>query len=174
MTLEEYERHLASLARPRVDEQTTDVASAAAQPTAVSSAEPAAAPTPVAARTGSGNRIATAMLLAFGLVCTLLNIPAMLGLGDGLSTAFAAQGLDAYTSFAAARTLGILAIVAQLLLWVFSLWLSVTALRRGRASWWIPLVAGVLAVLLISALWLAAIVIDPAFMRYVESVSLQT
>ncbi|QEE61920.1 hypothetical protein FVA74_10330 [Salinibacterium sp. dk2585] len=170
MTLEEYERHLASLTRPRVEEQATDATAPAATAPAV---ERPAAPAPAASDKGAGNRMATTMLLVFGLACTLLSIPSLLGLGDGLATAFGAQGLDAYTSFTAARAFGIIAIIAQLLLWVLTLWLSVAAVRRGRASWWIPLVAGVLAVLLVSALWLAAIIVDPAFMRYVESVSLQ-
>lgn len=156
MSLEEYERHLASLAVPRTPEP--------AEPSVVP-----AASKPVVRR-GRRNRFATTALLTFGLASVLLSIPGLLQLGDGMQAAFAQQGMAAYTSFALARTLGLVAIVAQLLVWLVALAASVTALRHGRVSWWIPLTAGVIAVLIVSAVAVAAVVADPAFGTFIGSI----
>jgi hypothetical protein len=184
MSLEEYERHLASVTGPSIDEA-ADVASASPSSAhggagpRMSSEGPTLGGTPAsgsattAQQAGRGNRFATTALLAFGLACTLLSVPGLLSLGDGLAGAFAAQGLGEFTSFDAARAIGSAAIVVQLLLWLLALALSLAALRRGRVSWWIPLVVGAVAVLLVSALWLVAIFVDPAFMEYINEVSVQ-
>lgn len=165
MSLDEYEKHIASLAAPRTVEKPADAASAPASPAAAPRPAPAAAPARF------GNRFATTALLAFGLACTLLSIPGLLNLGEGIQGAFATQGLDPYTSLPLADTLGLAAIVLQLLLWVLTLAISVSALRRGRVSWWIPLVAGVVAVIVVSVLGIAAMVVDPAFATYVSQMS---
>src|SRR5690606_21328878 len=110
-------------------------------------------------------------LLAFGLVSVLFSIPSLLAMGDNAAAAFELQGLDPYTSYAQARTIGIITIVVQLLLWLGTLALSVRLLRRGTLSWWVPLAAGVLAIVIVSILWIVAIVIDPAFTSYVQSIS---
>ncbi|MCW4386455.1 DUF6264 family protein [Salinibacterium sp. SYSU T00001] len=172
MTLDEYERHLASIAPTRDEEATPDAASARPSEPSRSSA-PVAPPRSALANSNAriGDCIVTIALLAFGLLSVVTTIPALLDLGEGLSAAFAAQGLGAYTSFEAARAMGVVAIVVQLLLWLLTLALSIGAVRRGRLSWWIPLLGGVLAVLIVSALGLAAIFIDPAFMRYVDEVA---
>lgn len=179
MSLDEYERHLAEIARPLPAAKQPDAASvtpseaspaAAPRPTAE---EKAAAPAAKPSASRPGNRFVTIALLAFGLACSLITIPSLLALGDGVAGAFAAQGLDPFTSWSAARVIGVIAVVVQLLLWLATLALSLAALRRGRTSWWIPLVGGALAVLIVSALWLVAIFIDPAFVRYIEQVSLQ-
>lgn len=165
MSLEEYERHLATLAAPRTTETTPDAASA---PPATSNE---GVPKAVAPASGRANRFATMALLAFGLTAVLLSIPGFLQFDVGLRGAFEAQGLEAYTSVDVARTMGIAIVVGQLLLWVLTLAVTLAALRRGRLSWWIPLVGGAVAVLLVSVLAIAAIVVDPAFSAYMDGIS---
>jgi hypothetical protein len=169
MSLEEYERHLEAITSPPrelpTDRDSTSDASAPAE-------RPARAARQDARSAGSAaNRVATIALLAFGLVSVLTSIPQLLNLGAGIQGTFADQGIEPYTSFALARTLGLVGIVVQLLLWLLALAASVTALRQGRVSWWIPLVAGVIAVIVVGALGVAAILADPAFSAYLASLS---
>lgn len=116
----------------------------------------------------SGDRVATMILLAVGLLVILLSMSALVDLPTAIDTAFTQLGLESYTSFALGSALGWTALVLAVALWGVSLWLSLRTLRRGRMAWWIPLVFGVLGNVVVFACVAFAMAGDPAFIEYVN------
>jgi hypothetical protein len=113
------------------------------------------------------DRVVTMLLLAFGLFQTLVYIPSLLQFGETMKRTF--QTLDiAFTNTAQANTMGIVILFVYCALWVAALLLSMFSLRRGRLTFWIPLVAGILAAIIASVLMLVVASGDPAFIAYMN------
>ena len=119
----------------------------------------------------SGDRFATVLLLGIGLVTILLSLSALVDLPDAITAAFAQLDVGEFTSTGLAVTMGWTAIVVEVLLWGLALWLSLRALGRGKAAWWIPLVFGVIANIAVFACIAIAMAGDPAFTEYVNRMS---
>lgn len=177
MTIEEYRKYLASLTAPTpaATASTTTAARTAAPFAAAKSAPaaPATAPgTPAAAAARPAHpvdRIVTFALLAFGLVTVITSTPGLLALADGLNTVFEQYGIGEYTQGQLAASLGLTAVVVQASLWLFTAWASFASLRRNRITWWIPVVGGALAVIVVLVVSMVALLADPGFAEYVSS-----
>lgn len=130
-------------------------------------AEQGPAPQAAAARAtpGPANRVATIALLAYGLLTVIWNVPGYFDLATGLGESIKILGVDAeFTNFAQARLWGAVAAVILVLGWVVTAVLSVGRLRRGRRSWWVPLVGGAVTLLLVSVCAMIPLLGDAALM----------
>jgi hypothetical protein len=126
---------------------------------------------PVVAKRASGDRVATMILLGIGMLTILLSMPALIDLPKSIDSAFAQLNLGNYTSTALGSALGWTAFLVSVVLWGLALWLSLRAIRRGRVAWWIPLVLGVVANIVVFACVAFAMAGDPAFTDYVNRMS---
>lgn len=141
-------------------------------PPVMAAAEPApAAPIAVGAAGAAGapprprtvDRIVTVALLAYGLFTVLSSFPAFLDYGAYAQAMFAVMGVDAELADpAAGRPWGIAAAVVLAVGWIATALLSWWSLRRGRVTWWIPLVAGVVFTFAAGMLMVVPLMNDPA------------
>ncbi|WP_210479412.1 DUF6264 family protein [Naasia sp. SYSU D00948] len=114
------------------------------------------------------DRVLTIALLVFGTVNVLTGIPQMLRLPDALDEAYAMQGFGDYTAIALASAIGIAVNVVNVLLLIAAVAASIPQLRAGRIAFWIPLVAGAIALVVAVVLIGAAMIGDPALAAYLE------
>lgn len=124
-------------------------------------AAPAAVGAPPRPRTV--DRVATIALLAYGLFTVVSSFPAFLDYGAYAETMFAVMGVDAeLTDPAAGRPWGIAAALVLAVGWIATALLSWRSLRRGRLTWWIPLVAGAVFTFAAGMLMIVPLMNDPA------------
>lgn len=138
---------------------------------ALETGQPAAAPTPPVAPAQAGDpvrpprladRIATIALLTYGLFNVLSSFPAFTDYAAYADTMFSVLGVDAeLTDPAAGRPWGIAAALVLAVGWIGTALLSWRSLRRGRLTWWIPLVAGVVFTFIAGMLMAVPLMGDP-------------
>jgi hypothetical protein len=96
------------------------------------------------ARSRAVDRIVTFALLAYGLVNVVSSFSAFLDYGAYADTLFSILGADAELSDpAAGRPWGIAAAIVLAVGWFLTAAVSWWNVRRGRLSWWVPLVGGI-------------------------------
>lgn len=117
------------------------------------------------------DRLATYTLLAIGLFSALSTVPMLLDLPATITRAYAQLGVSDFTSDATASVVGWVVLVVQFGLWVLALLLSLRQIGRGKRSWWIPLVIGVVANLILIVSLMILMMIDPAFTEYVNTMT---
>lgn len=117
----------------------------------------------------AGNRLATTVLLALGLVYVLGGIPSYLELTQTLDQAYAQWGIGTYTPTNLTTGIGIVIMVTQILIWLATAFLAFRRLRQSRTSWWIPLVGAILAMIVSTVLIAILLSSDPAFTTFVSS-----
>jgi hypothetical protein len=140
------------------------------EPAPVIEQAPATPQTPVAASTAPGqrrsrpvDRIVTFALLAYGLINVISSFPALVDFTAYAQTMFDLLGVEAtLTDPAAGRPWGIAAALVLAFGWLLTATLSWLSLRRGRLSWWIPLVGGVVFTFASATLVLVPLMSDPA------------
>jgi hypothetical protein len=124
---------------------------------------PIAVPPSAASKPRRGDRIAAVALLAFGFVNVVTGIPGWLRLPSSLQLAYDQLGVGEFQAVELASALGIAALITQIVLWLAAVGFTVALIRAGRLSWWVPLTAGVIAVVVTSVLIGIAIMADPGF-----------
>jgi len=108
------------------------------------------------------DRVATIALLVYGLVNVVTGIPGMINYESYVGTVFSLLGVDAQLSDpAAGRPWGLAAALLLAIGWLATAYLSWRSLRRGRVTWWIPLVAGIVFTFVSGILLMVPIVSDP-------------
>lgn len=114
-----------------------------------SPAAPPVPPAPVAAPAGRRrvvDRVVTFVLLGYGLLTVVSALPALVDAGAYVQRVLGVMGVQATLSDpGTARGYGIAAAIVMIVLWIAAAALSWVSLRRGRITWWIPLLAGILA-----------------------------
>lgn len=132
--------------------------------------EPAAAPagtvapvTPVRAATPRRfDRVATLVLLGYGLFTVLTRIPAFMDYAAFADSMFQILGIDVELSDPeGAAPWGIAAAAALAVAWILAALASWASLKAGRLSWWIPVVAGIAANLVAGYLMVVPLASDP-------------
>ncbi|MDZ8172093.1 DUF6264 family protein [Microbacterium xanthum] len=124
---------------------------AVAEPAPMADAPPPGPPTPEAEddparseqtrRRRFVDRVITMGLLVYGLINVVSSIPLFTDYGAYAETLFDMMGIDAALSDPeGARIWGLAAAIVLGLGWLLTAVTSWASLRRGRASWWIPLV----------------------------------
>lgn len=131
---------------------------------------PDARPTDTGHRRQQTNLIVTVTLLALGLVNVGMSVGSYGNLGATIQTVYDTLGYGTYTSGALAASLGIVAIVVSVVVWLVTAAVSALLLRKHRVSWWVPLVGATLVFVAIAIIMAVAVVSDPAFMTYLDTV----
>jgi hypothetical protein len=109
------------------------------------------------------DRIVTFALLAYGLVNVVAAVPAFLDYGAYAETMLTMLGVDVQLSDPAdGRAWGIAAVLVLTIGWCATAAVSLWSVRRGRLTWWIPLVAGILFTFAAGALMAVPLLSDPA------------
>lgn len=116
------------------------------------------------------DRIVTVMLLVFGLVNVATSVPALLDYEGYVDTFLRALGADgALADPDSGAAWGIAAAIVLVVGLVAAAMLSRGSLRRGRITFWIPLVAGVVVNLVASFLAIVPIVNDATLWASIQS-----
>jgi len=149
-------------AEPTLREQTRQHAPSSSTPQS-------AAPATTGRRPVTGDRLATSILLGLGLVGLFVTMPGLLDLPGLIRPALVQLGVSGYSSDALASAMGILALGLQIAIWIGAIVLSGRSLRAGRLTFWIPLVAGVVANIVVVICLAIAMGADPAFIEFVRS-----
>ncbi len=114
-------------------------------------------------RTHPVDRIVTFALLAYGLINAVSSIPALVDYVAYTDTVFKLLGVDVKLSDpAAGRPWGFAAAAVLAVGWLITAAVSWWNLRRGRITWWIPIVGGVVFTLISGTLMLIPLMSDPA------------
>jgi len=139
----------------------SEVAPAAPEPIAAAAAPASARPHPV-------DRFATVAHLAYGLVNVVMTGMSYLDLPTVLNEVMKILGIEGeFTDYAAGRLWGTVAAVVLAVGWTATAVLSVRRLRRGRITWWLPIVGAVVTSFLAGICVMVAMMGDPAFADYI-------
>lgn len=138
-------------------------------PDALHGAPAPAAPSPIApAKSPSqrgrfADRVATIALLVYGLVNVVITIPRMVDYEAYVSTLLGLLGVQGQLADpAAGRPWALAAAIVLAVGWLATAYVSWRRLARGKVTWWIPLVAGIVFTVIGGTLVLVPIVMDPA------------
>jgi hypothetical protein len=91
----------------------------------------------------------------------------MLNLSLTLNAAFQQAGIGTYTPTPIANEIGIGVVVLYVAGWLMTAILAALSLRKGRITFWIPLVAGVIIGLVTVVCVIVLLLGDPAFTQYI-------
>lgn len=129
-------------------------------------AEPASTPK----RAHPADRFVTIGLLAYGLVNVVVTGLQYLDLPRVMNEVMSVLGISGeFTNFAQGRVWGTIAAVVLLAGWAVTATLSIRRLRRGKVTWWLPLV-GAVATLGIASICVAIPMMgDPAFTSFLQA-----
>lgn len=143
-----------------------------------SSASPASASTafsgPASAKSlgRPWDRIITIALLAYGVINVFMTAMSYLDLPTLMNQSMEILGIDGkFTNFAQGKIWGTVAAVVLVVGWVITAWLSLRRLRRGKLTWWVPLVGAAVTMIVASICITVPMMGDPAFIAYVSGAS---
>ncbi|HWS51904.1 MAG TPA: DUF6264 family protein [Microbacterium sp.] len=114
----------------------------------------------------SVDRIATFVLLGFGLVNVLSSIGGLLDLASTMNRTMEILGIEGeFTALAVARTWGVMATIILIAGYGLTVWLSLRRVKARRRAWWVPLAGFVLTTFVVSVCISVPMFADPAFMQ---------
>lgn len=133
-------------------------------------------PTPVAAeaapdavRSKPVDRFVTIALLAYGLVNVIMSGLSYLDFAKPINQAMEMLGIEGeFTNFAQGKLWGTIAAIVLVVGWSITAVLSIRRLRRGKLTWWVPLVGAAVTVLIASMCAAVPLMGDPAFIEFVS------
>jgi hypothetical protein len=113
-----------------------------------------------------GDRTASVLLLVVGFFASMIAIANALTLGQQMQLVYDEYGVEAaYQSGPAEATAAGVIIVSHIVLYGITLFATLALMRAGRRAFWLPLVAGVVAVLIVIVTITVFMVNDPNLMR---------
>lgn len=155
--------------RARIEHSGGVESTAAPVPAPVEHPHPPTGPaTTTAARPSRrADRVATIVLLAYGLFTVVTAIPQLIDFPAFAETWMGMVGIDEpFTNFEQGRTWGMLSAVAFAGGWLATAFWSWRSLTRRRITWWIPLVGAIVSFVLASACLTVPLLGDPAIAGY--------
>lgn len=153
---------------PKTHASQPDTPRASSEPAPVTAADVAAPLARKARPAHPADRFVTIALLTFGLVMVLFTIPNLGSLSTSLQLAYEQVGIGSIANTGFADALGVTAIVIQLLIWVATAAAAVLRLQRGKLAWWVPLVGGAVAAMVVLIVFIVVLTSDPTFGDYVS------
>lgn len=111
----------------------------------------------------------TFVLLAIGLFFSVSIVPGMLHPADGINASYQQFGIGSYEATGLTKVVGIGVAFVYIVGWLYAAITSMARLRKGRVTWWLPALVGVI-VWILTMIGLAALMLtDPTFMNYATS-----
>jgi hypothetical protein len=110
------------------------------------------------------DRLITYILLAFGLLAVLNSVSGISALPVSVKQAFEQMNVAATPPTDLLITLGWITAAIHAVMWVVALLWSLSAIRRGKLSWWIPVLCGVIFVVIATVAIFAGFASDPTIM----------
>ncbi|OZD53400.1 hypothetical protein CH252_11555 [Rhodococcus sp. 06-1477-1B] len=160
------EEQRARIRRPEVTEALE--AGVAPQPEPVAEKAPPATPTPMPVPTTRGgrvDRIVTFGLLIYGLFTVVTTIIQLLNFPEYANNFARVFRVDAtFTNLTAGYVWGAAAAAVTGIGWLFTAMLTWRSMKRGRISFWIPLVGAVITSIVAAVLSLVGMSSDPQFL----------
>ncbi|HCS61917.1 MAG TPA: hypothetical protein DIW46_11085 [Microbacterium sp.] len=131
-----------------------------------------AAPDAAPAKPRRWDRIVTIALLAYGLVNVVTAGMSYLDLPTVMNESMNMLGVPGeFTNFEQGKLWGMIAAVLLVIGWVITAWLSVRRLRKGKLTWWLPIVGAAVTMLVVGVCITVPMMGDPAFISYIEGMS---
>ncbi|MGC5222842.1 DUF6264 family protein [Micromonospora sp. DT81.3] len=126
---------------------------------------------PAKRRGGLADRVITIALLGYGLFAVLSSFVALTDFPTFANMWMETVGIDGeFTNFAQGRLWGTIAAAVFAIGWLITAVLSWRMLRRGRITFWVPIVGAVVSYLAVTALLLVPLLGDPAIAEYLTRV----
>jgi len=118
-------------------------------------------------------RVVDASISVFLLVTAVMfsssSVPSLFGLRSTIDMFYADRGLGEYGGGSAVDIAGAVAAIAQLVLLVAAIWLTVRLIGQRRRSWPVPLLMGALALIVTFGCLVLALVADPGLLASISS-----
>ena len=113
----------------------------------------------------------TVAFLVFGAYSVVSSIPGLLDFGATINQIYALSGYGDYTEIGLANTIGIVILVSQSVLFIATVIVTALRLRARKMAFFVPLIGGVVAGIVIFVLMLVAIASDPALAATLNTTS---
>ena len=140
----------------------------AAPPVAAEPPLPDPAPAPVRPRR-TGDMVITVALLVIGLYDVIVGFGTYANLTPIFTEVFAQQGFGEFTSVELATTVGMVANVLRVTILVATIAISLWLMSRGRRAFWVPLVGGAVAIIVVIICFIIVMANDPALATYIDN-----
>ncbi|HEY0260140.1 MAG TPA: DUF6264 family protein [Lacisediminihabitans sp.] len=114
------------------------------------------------------NVVLSVALLAYGLINIIGGFFQFSDPASLLNDVYAAQGIGTFTPSALATALGVVINVSSAVLWIIAAAVTGRLLRRNRLAFYVPVIAGVVASIVVGVCLLVLMFSDPAFTTYVN------
>jgi hypothetical protein len=111
----------------------------------------------------------TSTLLLFGVVDVINTFGTVANLGPVLREGLAAQGAGTFTSDDIAAEAGGIANTVRVVVLGLTIVFALMQIQRKRIAFWIPIVGAVIAGVTLVVAIFVAVLSDPGFMAYVDS-----
>lgn len=118
------------------------------------------------------DRFATIAMLAYGLINIVITGLSYLDLPSVMNETMKILGIEGeFTNFAQGKTWGTIAAVLLAVGWSVTAALSIRRLRRGRITWWIPIVGAIVTMVVVSICIAVPMMNDPAFIAHLSQMT---
>lgn len=114
----------------------------------------------------------TSTLLLFGVLDVISTIPVLANMGPFLRDALEPQGAS-FTSDAIAAEAGGAANIVRVVVLAITIVFALIQIQRKRIAFWIPVVGAAIAGIVLTVAVVVAVMNDPGFIAYVESIQQQ-
>ncbi|MFJ3472359.1 DUF6264 family protein [Microbacterium maritypicum] len=127
---------------------------------------------PATKRSHPLDRFATIAMLAYGLINIVVTGLSYLDLPTVMNQTMKVLGIEGeFTNFAQGKTWGTIAAIVLAVGWSVTAALSIRRLRRGRITWWLPIVGAIITMGVVSICIAVPMMSDPAFVAHLEQMT---
>lgn len=109
------------------------------------------------------DRLVTIFFLTFGAISVIGGASNYLNIGSMLHESVQQFGMGEYDPPEQAAAMGVAMLVSQIVFWAAAAAWSYRRISRGKLSWWVPVLVGVVSFVVLSAMLGSLLAADPGF-----------
>ena len=117
----------------------------------------------------SWDRVLTTAFLAYGAVTLVSRFLTLDTTGQNLKESLATVGFVGFSSIEQINAVALTSALIELVILALTVAISLRRLRSGKITFFIPLIAGVLATVIMAMIFMPIVVADPAYLTWAES-----
>ncbi|WEK62597.1 MAG: DUF6264 family protein [Candidatus Microbacterium colombiense] len=118
------------------------------------------------------DRLVTIGLLVYGLINAIVTAVSYLDLPRVMNETMKIVGIEGeFTNFAQGKLWGTIAAILLVVGWGITAAVSVRRLRRGKLTWWVPLVGAVVTMTIVTICIAVPMMGDPAFIAHLDALT---